>query len=61
MKTWAQICKHCTSAVLQKYKLYVQILFLFFSVQAGRYVDRAGRKVVWAGRKGVWAGYKSVR
>ena len=65
MKTWAQICKHCTIHQLSENTNYnvkkKKIILFYFFIRAWRYVNRAGRKGVRAGRKGVRAGRKTVR
>ena len=43
----------------KKHKLYV--IFFFFSIRAGRYVNRAGHKGIRAGRKTVRAGRSTLR
>ena len=52
MKTWVQIGQHCRvrqlSEIIIQYKQNNNCIF--FSIRAGRYVNRAGRKGVRAGR-----------
>ena len=62
MKTWAQICKHCTVHQLSENKNinYVK-LKKNVSIRAGRYINQAGCKGVRAGRKTVRAGCGALR
>ena len=52
MKTWAQICKHCTVHQLSENTKTEIIYYVKRKIQilAGRYINWAGRKTVRAGR-----------